>query len=169
MRVLWYIWSSIVEDDDHQKSGIISIGYEIGRLPLERFQLEELEQGGAAMFDMHESDGGFDRDLARGILSIPLSLPIRPLGYHICADNTQWQGISDMVMATLCKYLRLRMRFHYGTNQECQYALMTHGLPIEAIPVNSEGDVDLTQHYEWIENRLILEASRQGVDLMQDS
>lgn len=83
-------------------------------------------------------------------------------------DNAQWQGISDMV-TTVCKFVRLRMRFHYGSNQECQYALiMTHGIPAETIPVTSEGDVDLTQHYEWIENRIILEASRHGMDPMQD-
>ena len=109
LRALWYTWSTIVEEEAHQRSGIIAIGYENGRLPLERY-----DQAKDAMFDMHAAEGGFDRELARGILSIPLSLPIRPVGYHICADSTQWQGISDMVMVTVCKFVRLRMRFHYG-------------------------------------------------------
>ena len=110
-------------------------------------------------------NGGFDRELARGILSIPLSLPIRPVGYHITADNSQWQGINDMVMVTVCKFVRLRMRFHYGSHQEVQYALLTHGIPAEAVPVNDEGHVDLTAHYEWIEQRKAIEAARKGASV----
>ena len=59
--------------------------------------------------------GGFDRDLARDIISIPLSIPVRPVGYHLCTDSQQWVGILDMIMATLCKFVRLRMRIHRGT------------------------------------------------------
>jgi hypothetical protein len=106
------------------------------------------------------SDGGFDRDLARGILSLPLSLPIRPVGYHITADNSQWQGIADMVTVTLCKMVRLRLRFHYGTVQEAKYQLMTHGVPVDSIPVTDSGDIDLTYHMEWLEERRELEAFR---------
>jgi hypothetical protein len=162
IRTLWYVWSSIVEDEEHQKSGIIAIGFENGKTPLERFDNAMLLQDAGASYDLHaaSSDGGFDRDLARGILSLPLSLPIRPVGYHITADNSQWQGVSDMVTVTVCKFVRLRLRFHYGTMQESKYKLMTHGIPVNFIPVTEEGDIELTYHKQWIEYRKQLEMER---------
>lgn len=164
MRALWYIWSSLVEDEAHQRSGIVAIGFENGKTPLERFDGAVRENTGGATFDLHaaHSGGGFDRDLARGILSLPLSLPVRPVGYHITADSSQWQGISDMVMVTLCKYARLRLRFHFGTIQETMYKLMTNGIPVEAIPVGEDGEVDLTNHFRWIEHRRLLELERHS-------
>jgi hypothetical protein len=162
LRTLWYVWSSIVEDKEAQISGIVAIGFESGKTPLERFENQNLLEEAGASYDLHatSSDGGFDRDLARGILSLPLSLPIRPVGYHICADNSQWQGIADMVSVTLCKFVRLRLRFHFGTAQEAKYQLMTNGIPVDSIPVADDGEIDLTYHKEWIQYRRQLEESR---------
>jgi hypothetical protein len=132
----------MVEDEEHQVSGVVAVGYENGRLPLERF--DHTESGD--MSEMHAADGGFDKEMARGVLSLTLSLPIRPMGQHITADTTQWQGIFDMVAAIICKYERLRLRFHYGTQLEVNYALMTHGIPVDTLPVTPGGDVDVTYH-----------------------
>lgn len=145
----------MVEEEEHQISGVVAIGFENGRLPLERLDNEE------SMVDLHAVDGGFDRDLAREILKIPLSVPIRPMGYHICADSTRWQAIFDMVTVTICKFVRVRLRFHYGTRQETMYAMMTHGIPVNAIPINDSGDVDLSHHKAWIEQRCRLEEQRR--------
>lgn len=165
VRALWYTWSTMVEDEEFQKSGIVAIGFENGRLPLERTTdvncFDELGTDVDVDDNIMLMDSGFDRDVARAILGIPLCLPIRPIGYHICADTVQWQSIFDMVMVTICKFVRVRLRFHYGTMQESKYALMTQGIPVDCIPVNDEGDVDLTNHYEWIEYRRTLEESRQ--------
>lgn len=163
MRALWYVWSSLVEDEAHQKSGIVAIGFENGKTPLERFDGTTRSDDSAMLYDLNttpHSYGGFDRDLARGILRLPLSLPVRPVGYHITADDAQWQGISDMVMVTLCKFIRLRLRFHFGTMQETKYKLMTSGIPVDAIPVRDDGEVDLTNHFRWIEHRRQLELER---------
>ena len=159
---MWYVWSSLVEEEAHQISGIVALGFENGKTPLERF--DETALFGSATYDLHatpHSYGGFDRDLARGILRIPLSLPIRPVGYHITADDAQWQGISDMVMVTVCKFVRLRLRFHFGSMQETKYKLMTNGIPVDAIPVRDDGEVDLTNHFRWIEHRRQLESDRR--------
>ncbi len=148
----------MVEEEAHQIAGVVAIGFENGKLPLERFENDE-----GPMFDLHAADGGFDRDLAREILKIPLSVPIRPMGYHICADNTQWQAIFDMVMVTICKFVRVRLRFHYGSQQETKYAMMTHGIPVDSFPVTPSGNVDLEHHYTWIEHRREIERQRRMV------
>jgi hypothetical protein len=100
---------TILEDEVNQVKGVVALGYELGRVPLERF--DRLEENN---FEMINADGGFDRDLARQIISIPLSVPVRPVGYHLCTDSAQWVGILNMVMVTLCKYVRLRMKIHHG-------------------------------------------------------
>jgi hypothetical protein len=159
LRALWYIWMSILEDPVNQIKGVVAVGYEVGRLPLDRFDGLGEGEGG---FEMYNADGGFDRDLARQIVSVPLSVPARPVGYHLCTDSHQWVGILNMVMVTLCKFIRLRMRIHHGSDQECKYALMTHGLPTGCIPVDSEGNVDLTMHMEWIEHRRHVDAMKEA-------
>mmetsp|Transcript_40007 Transcript_40007/g.61477 ORF Transcript_40007/g.61477 Transcript_40007/m.61477 type:complete len:383 (-) Transcript_40007:315-1463(-) len=157
LRALWYIWMVILEDEINQIKGVVAIGHEIGRGPLERFDgLEDTH------FEMFSADGGFDRDLARQVIKIPLSVPVRPVGYHLCTDSEQWVGILNMIMATLCKFIRLRMRIHHGTDQECKYMLMTHGLPAGSLPVDKHGEVDLTPHMHWLEHRKRLEMFIEG-------
>jgi hypothetical protein len=146
----------MVEEEEHQISGVVAIGFENGKLPLERFRNEE-----SSVFELNAVDGGFDRELAREILKMPLSVPVRPMGYHICADSSRWQSIFDMVMVTICKFVRVRLRFHYGTQQETMYAMMTHGIPVNAIPIKDSGDVDLSHHQAWIEKRRQLEEQRR--------
>lgn len=159
LRALWYIWMSILEDPLNQMKGVVAVGYEVGKVPLERFDGLE-ESDASSSFEMYNADGGFDRDLARQIVSIPLSVPARPVGYHLCTDSHQWVGILNMIMVTLCKFVRLRMRIHHGSDQECRYALMTHGMPTSCIPVDATGQLCLRRHGEWIENRRLIDACK---------
>jgi len=169
LRALWYIWMSILEDPINQMKGVVALGYEVGRVPLDKFDDDDGGNGDdsdgegdewAAGFEMEQMDGGFDRTLAREIVSVPLSVPARPVGYHLCTDSHQWVGILNMVMVTLCKFIRLRMRIHHGTDQECKYALMTHGMPTDCVPVDDSGYLSLVNHYEWIDHRKIIDAHK---------
>jgi hypothetical protein len=198
LRALWYIWMSILEDPINQMKGVVAVGYEVGKVPLDKFnssngteedsEEEEIDDdddnnndgigigigedydigftssSGTGGFEMSYADdnnsGGFDREMARGIISIPLSVPVRPAGYHLCTDSHQWVGILNTVLVTMCKLVRLRMRIHHGTDQECKYVLMTHGISSDSIPVDDTGDMSLTNHIEWIEQRRISDASK---------
>mmetsp|Transcript_8574 Transcript_8574/g.21078 ORF Transcript_8574/g.21078 Transcript_8574/m.21078 type:complete len:491 (-) Transcript_8574:216-1688(-) len=157
LRALWYIWMTILEDPVNQMKGVVAVGYEVGRVPLDKFN-DTIDD--AFGFEMDDMNGGFDRTLAREIVSVPLSVPARPVGYHLCTDSHQWVGILNMVMVTLCKFIRLRMRIHHGTDQECKYALMTHGMPTDCVPVDGCGYLSLTNHLEWIDHRRILDAQK---------
>ncbi|KAL3943359.1 MAG: hypothetical protein SGBAC_002562 [Bacillariaceae sp.] len=149
IRSLWYLWMTLLENETNQIKGVTAVGYEIGRSPLERYDhMDEVS------FEMSShGHGGFDRKLAKAIMTVPLSVPVRPVGYHLCADSDQWVSTLNMVVATICKFMRLRMRLHHGSDQECKYQLMTHGIPVDLIPVEQDGSVNLTNHLEWIEQR----------------
>jgi len=168
IRVLWYIWMTLLEDEANQIKGITALGYEIGRSPLERYDHQDGDDN--YTFEMSSDHGdGFDRNLAKQITTIPLSVPVRPVGYHLCTDSDQWVATLNMVVATICKFMRLRMRLHHGSDQECKYQLMTHGLPADAIPeIKEDGNVNLTNHLEWIERRRTLEAERQTAAIRND-
>ena len=167
LRALWYIWMSMLEDPVNQMKGVVAVGYEVGKVPLDRFDhaLDELDESDEALgFEIDDSfNGGFDRTLAREIVSVPLSVPARPVGYHLCTDSHQWVGILNMVMVTLCKFIRLRMRIHHGTDQECKYALMTHGMPTDCVPVDEVGCLSLKNHMEWIDHRVFVDAQKMAM------
>lgn len=165
---------AIIENETNQLKGVVAVGYENGKVPLERFDtnLEEkkddddiIDSNDALDLLSVAGTGGFDKELARKIVTIPLSLPIRPVGYHLSTDSEQWIGLLDMVMVTLCKFIRLRMKIHHGSPQECLYALMTSGVPSDCIPVTSNGDMDLTNHLEWIEKRRLIEKERSLMEM----
>lgn len=160
LRALWYIWMTILEDEVNQVKGVVAVGYELFQTPLQRFDAVD---GGISEFEVLDAEQGvFDRELAREIIRIPLSVPARPVGYHLCTDSHQWVGILEMVMVTLCKFVRLRMRIHHGSEQECKYAMMTHGLPVECIPVKENQEMDLSNHFSWIQHREVLEQGRKS-------
>ena len=186
---------SILEDPINQMKGVVAVGYEVGKVPLDKFNCtngteedseeEEIDvddnnnndgssedddidftsSSGTGGFEMSYADdnnsGGFDREMAREIISIPLSVPVRPAGYHLCTDSHQWVGILNTVLVTMCKLVRLRMRIHHGTDQECKYVLMTHGISSDSIPVDETGYMSLTNHIEWIEQRRLSDANKQ--------
>jgi len=135
---------------------VVAIGYELFRVPLERFDIAKESD-----FEIFHADGGFDRELAREIIRIPLSVPARPVGYHLCTDSDQWVGILEMIMSTLCRFVRLRMRIHHGSEQECKYALMTSGMPADCIPVDGNGGMQLDNHEAWMQERAHMEESRR--------
>mmetsp|Transcript_37432 Transcript_37432/g.90844 ORF Transcript_37432/g.90844 Transcript_37432/m.90844 type:complete len:405 (+) Transcript_37432:141-1355(+) len=163
IRSLWYMWMTLLESETNQIKGVTAIGYENGRSPLERYDHMDNDASQIASFEMSShGHGGFDRNLAKQITTIPLSVPVRPVGYHLCADSDQWIATLNMVVATICKFMRLRMRLHHGSDQECKYQLMTHGIPADLIPVEGDGSINLTNHLEWIEQRRALEAARHN-------
>lgn len=147
---------SILEDEVNQVKGVVALGYELFRVPLERFDIEDEKE-----FEIFDSQGGFDRELAREIIRIPLSVPVRPVGYHLCTDSDQWLGILEMIMSTLCRFVRLRMRIHHGSEQECKYFLMTSGMPADSIPVDEYGTINLYNHNKWMQERARREGERR--------
>ena len=47
-----------------------------------------------------------------------------------------------------------------GTHLECQYYLMSFGLPDRFLPVSQAGDIDLEPHLDWLKRRRLQEQGR---------
>ena len=52
-----------------------------------------------------------------------------------------------------------------GSHQECQYALCTFGIPKQALPVSSSGEMRIDEHLMWIRDRRYLEAQRRQQEM----
>jgi hypothetical protein len=50
---------------------------------------------------------------------------------------------------------------------ECQYALTTFGIPKQALPVSTSGEMFVDQHSRWIESRRRIEAQRMQLEIDQ--
>eukprot|EP00980_Cylindrotheca_fusiformis_P030850 scaffold25515_cov108-Cylindrotheca_fusiformis.AAC.1 len=50
-------------------------------------------------------------------------------------------------------FLRVRMRAHQGTHSECQYKLLTFGIPVKDFPINTQGQLKTAKHKGWVERR----------------
>ena len=48
-----------------------------------------------------------------------------------------------------------------GSHIECQYALSTFGIPRQALPVSTSGEMYSDQHMIWVETRLAFEAEQK--------
>ena len=50
-----------------------------------------------------------------------------------------------------------RFSLHTGSHTEVQYALMTFGIDCSLLPVSQVGEIDLSSHLHWLEERTELE------------
>lgn len=64
------------------------------------------------------------------------ALPFKLASVHFCFDNTFGSTIQRIVMMSLGKYARIRLRSHCGSRMECSYALKSFGIDIEPFETN---------------------------------
>ena len=64
------------------------------------------------------------------------SLPLKCVGKHFCYHNTSIvKSLYSVFVHVLEPFQAVRVRFHYGTIQECIYNLMTYGISHNGIPI----------------------------------
>lgn len=48
-------------------------------------------------------------------------------------------------------HTKIRYRPHFGSHQECIYALTSYGIPVNALPIKPNGELMTNNHLSWIE------------------
>jgi hypothetical protein len=103
------------------------------------------------------------------------ALPWGAVAFHYCKDNSLLTPGVQFLGKALEKRLLCRSRFHVGksafgipswhrniiedatnnattgTHIECIYTLMTFGIPREAIPIQDDGTLDLSNHHKMLQ------------------
>jgi hypothetical protein len=113
-----------------QTRGIVAVHYYVGK------QLGRLDDN----FSVAAKEG-FD------------CLPIQIGALHLCMNDPLLLALKPIMIMFLGKYLRSRLRVHEGSHNDIQYALMTYGIPVDALPVTHQGDVRTPNHKKWLARR----------------
>jgi hypothetical protein len=77
-------------------------------------------------------------------------MPVRVAAVHCCFhDETMRETLTTLAQFVESRYF-IRFQSHFGNHQECQFNLMTFGIPPATIPVHDDGSLDLQHHHAWL-------------------
>ena len=86
-------------------------------------------------------------------------MPLRVAAVHCCFhDEEMRQTLSTLSHFVESRYF-IRFQSHFGNHQECQFNLMTFGIPPSSIPVLDDGSLNLESHRAWLTKLKIDEGS----------
>jgi hypothetical protein len=129
----FYLLSAAAEDEETQKRGLVVL-MTIAHLP----SLDEMEV--------------IRTNMARGDVS--KWCPLRIKANHIWAKRFQNNPLLRIILSTLSKGNRMRMRMHTGSYTELRYHLMTYGFPSDCLPYSSDGEeLLLNAQNKWLSRR----------------
>jgi hypothetical protein len=130
-KVVWYMISSIAEDEESQKKGLVCVMY------THDSKLKSSKTNCKIWWASGLSTG---------------SLPIRVSSFHHCYESSI--GPMMKIFSVIgSSYTRSRMRQHQGSHSECQYKLMTFGIPVKEFPITTQGQLKTGKHKGWVERR----------------
>jgi len=135
MRVQYYIWMTAMESPSAQKSGIVAIHYHV---------------------DHHWNNNMLVSQNNR----VRNSLPIIYAGLHFCYDDPKMFYFASLCLNMMKTNDKIRYRPHFGSHLECLYEMTSYGIPLNALPISTSGELRTDAHRRWIVQRKELEASR---------
>ena len=123
-------------DEEAQKRGVVGCAYCVG--------------GGVE----------FDLQLVRVQFHLQSALPARFDSVHLCYNDLRAHAALSLAMFSMRTHSRMRIRTHYGPDDECQRQLSSFGIPIYALPVSPRGEFNLENHWAFLATQRAIEASR---------
>ena len=84
-------------------------------------------------------------------------LPIRFSANHVCGDHPLMSVLTRMMLVVAGQQIRTRTRLHTGMHTECQYSLMSFGIPVHLLPITPEGELKKILHTKWLAKRKVKE------------
>eukprot|EP00934_Nitzschia_sp_Nitz4_P009472 Nitzschia sp. Nitz4//scaffold66_size103028//94881//96508//NITZ4_004516-RA/size103028-processed-gene-0.17-mRNA-1//1//CDS//3329556404//9462//frame0 len=139
LRSYLYLMLSAVEDEDTQKRGVVFILWYLGELIL----------------------GDFESDVMEEFIFCALWIPVRIVSIHYCCDTSLVKRIVlRLFRAISAPQFRYKYQCHEGTSTENLYSLMSFGIPVDTIQLNSDGRLRMTNSQKkWITKQRSKEAA----------
>lgn len=131
LRAYWYLTNKISETEEVQKLGISNVVYNNGGFPRQ----------------------GMDYEKSRRIAQMMRSAPLRFNNFYVCLDDKPWLTVVETFAIMMTRFLRVRLRMLRGTREEVLEKLSAVGVPGEAVPVNSENELLVDAHLDWLEKQ----------------
>jgi hypothetical protein len=149
LQMMWYCSESIVEDEVTQCQGVVVI---LCMLWSEQDILPPKSSTSASSL--------FEEERKKFIwksLRLAAAIPTRLEAFHVFLTPGPLNFAAAFRFNSALLYFRARFRIHWGSLCECQYGLMTFGLPSALLPYNSDGTLKLGNHKKWYQRRVIKE------------
>ncbi|KAG7368545.1 hypothetical protein IV203_031288 [Nitzschia inconspicua] len=147
MRVIYYILMSAMEDEETQKRGIVYVVYNVEpKSPLAN-----------------------DPRIYLNVYQLLPQIPVLMMGAHYCVQDSYLRQFMSSIRVAMSREVRLRSRVHYGSHEECIYALLTFGIPTKSIPISNSGELLVEKHGEFLAMRLKQETQISIADFNGDS
>eukprot|EP00980_Cylindrotheca_fusiformis_P019168 scaffold6501_cov98-Cylindrotheca_fusiformis.AAC.2 len=138
-KAIWYSLSTLSEDEETQKMGIVGV---------------------VNMSGLSECHGKLHRELLWRLTVIGQVLPSRLECLHCCSTSSSnfTSALLSTIAAAANPILRVRTRTHNGPYTECLSRLASFGIPVEEFPFTADGGVQLANQVEWMRKRRKKEA-----------
>jgi hypothetical protein len=137
MQMIYYIYQCAAEDEINQINGCTCVAYCLG--PEEVYQKAE------------------DRNRIGETINLAHCLPLRIDANHFCTANHGMKYAMSLVAKSLGILHRARLRIHFGSPLEIEYALMAFGLPSSLLPFTSTAELKTGNHKKWFDRRVLME------------
>ena len=98
-----------------------------------------------------------DFEMMKKIQILRESLPIKHAVVHVCTDDSTTRYFMKLAKPILSILSISRIRFHFGRYIEVQYELLSCGIPLGALPVDSNGTCNNIYQQIWVNQRLEIE------------
>jgi len=121
----------VAQDKDAQIKGIVNVSYAVGSPVFKSVQV-----------------------------NLRKAIPLHIACQHFAYDDPFAYWSASKGIYQLTKNHRVRFRSHMGSHVECQYALATYGIPRNALPVNTNGEMSTDFHLAWLQKRREIEESQ---------
>ncbi|CAJ1955753.1 unnamed protein product [Cylindrotheca closterium] len=135
IRATYFVWISILlQDPVVQKKGLVTVYHNASRRGVD-FVIPGVN------FIMTVSNA-------------TASFPVRFSSMHYCLQTTEGNIVLQNsflgpIVKTLPVYSKVRSRIHVGSIVELQYALRSHGIPMDTFPVDKDGNIRDDIFYAW--------------------
>jgi hypothetical protein len=89
-------------------------------------------------------------------------MPIRTVSIHACYnDSFLTEAVNEVMAKSASKYV-FRIQSHCGNHIKCRYSMMSYGIPLGILPVNSDGSVQMTDHEELLARIRVVDAAESS-------
>jgi len=137
-KILYYLLWTAAEDFETQSKGIVVIIWPVPHVAMEHFKQRDQ-----------------DIQLQKKWL---FGTPVRVAAFHFCVPaNPFVNALRMLLVLTLNKVMRSRLKFHVGQAIELQYRVKSYGIPIDHIPLTGTGNVKTQNLRVWMKVRSALE------------
>ena len=133
IRGFFFMLSCLSEDEETQKNGVVCISYAVDMVPPKNpKQRASMLWSGMKLCQV---------------------LPFRISSLHFCHNSSIAGRLLQVITYAAGSLVRVKIRVHLGSHEDCQYKLMTFGIPVQAFPIRSDGTLNHENHTKWLDRR----------------